>query len=74
MATVIVDCLGLRCPQPILKIAAKSAELNSGDILEASADCPTFEKDIRHWCERTRKTLMWVKDDGGGKKRCQIQF
>jgi len=74
MTTVTVDCLGLRCPQPILKIAAKSAELNQGDILEASADCPTFEKDIRHWCERTKKTLMWVKDEGGGKKRGQIQF
>jgi tRNA 2-thiouridine synthesizing protein A len=74
MVTVTVDCLGLRCPQPILKIAAKSAELNQGDILEASADCPTFEKDIRHWCERTKKTLMWVKDEGGGKKLCQIQF
>jgi len=74
MTTVTVDCLGLRCPQPILKIAAKSAELNQGDILEASADCPTFEKDIRHWCERTKKTLMWIKEEGGGKKLCQIQF
>jgi tRNA 2-thiouridine synthesizing protein A len=74
MATVVVDCLGLRCPQPILKIAAKSAELSPGDLLEASADCPTFEKDIRHWCERTKKTLMWIKEEGGGKKLCQIQF
>jgi tRNA 2-thiouridine synthesizing protein A len=45
MATVNLDCLGLRCPQPILKIAAKSAELKPGDILEVTADCPTFEKD-----------------------------
>ena len=74
MATVTLDCNGLRCPQPILKIAAKSAELKSGDLLEVTADCPTFEKDVRQWCERTKKTLMWVKDEGGGKKRCQIQF
>ena len=45
-----------------------------GDLLEVSADCPTFEKDVRQWCERTKKTLMWVRDEGGGKKRCQIQF
>jgi len=74
MATVILDCNGLRCPQPILKIAAKSAELKSGDLLEVAADCPTFEKDVRQWCERTKKTLMWVKDEGSMKKRCQIQF
>ena len=74
MATVNLDALGLKCPQPVLKIAAKSSELKSGDLLEVVADCPTFEKDIRHWCERTKKTLMWIKDEGGGKKRCQIQF
>jgi tRNA 2-thiouridine synthesizing protein A len=74
MATVILDCSGLRCPQPILKIAAKSAELKPGDLLEVTADCPTFEKDVRQWCERTKKTLISVRDDGGGKKRCQIQF
>jgi tRNA 2-thiouridine synthesizing protein A len=74
MGTVNLDCLGLRCPQPILKIAAKSAELKLGDILEVIADCPTFEKDIRQWCDRTKKTLMWVKEEGDGKKRCQIQW
>jgi TusA-related sulfurtransferase len=66
--------MGLKCPQPVLKIAAKSAELKSGDVLEVIADCPTFEKDVRQWCERTKKTLMWIRDEGGGKMRCQIQF
>lgn len=74
MATISLDALGLRCPQPILKIAAKSAEIKSGDVLEVIADCPTFEKDVRQWCERTKKTLMWVRNEGGGKMRCQIQF
>lgn len=66
--------MGLKCPRPVLKIAAKSAELKVGDILEVIADCPTFEKDVRQWCERTKKTLMWIRDEGGGKMRCQIQF
>ncbi len=74
MATVNLDCTGLKCPQPVLKIAAKSAELKSGDLLEVIADCPTFEKDVRQWCDRTKKTLLWVRDEGTGKKRCQIQF
>lgn len=74
MAIVNLDCMGLKCPQPVLKIAAKSAELKSGDILEVVADCPTFEKDVRQWCERTKKTLLWIRDEGEGKKRCQIQF
>ena len=74
MAIFSIDCCGLRCPQPIMKIAVTAPELNPGDVLEVSADCPTFEKDIRLWCERMQKILMWVKDEGGAKRRCQIQF
>jgi tRNA 2-thiouridine synthesizing protein A len=74
MATIMLDALGLKCPQPILKIAAQCADMKSGDLLEVVADCPTFEKDVRSWCERLKKTLLWVKEDEDGKKHCQIQF
>ena len=74
MATTQLDALGLKCPQPVLKIAAKSAEMFKGDTLEVLADCPTFEKDVRLWCERTKKTLLWIRDEEDGKKRCQIQI
>ena len=74
MAIITLDALGLKCPQPVLKIAAKSAEISNGDTLEVLADCPTFEKDVRLWCERTKKTLLWIKEEEGGKKRCHIQF
>ena len=73
MAIKKIDASGLKCPQPVLKIAAASADLKEGDTLEVLADCPTFEKDVRHWCERTKKTLLWVREEGR-KKRCQIQF
>jgi tRNA 2-thiouridine synthesizing protein A len=74
MAIFTLDCCGLRCPQPILKIAATVPELKLGDVLEVSADCPTFEQDVRMWCKRMQKVLILVKDEGGSKKRCQIQF
>lgn len=73
MATQRLDALGLRCPQPILKIAARAADMSHGDILEVVADCPTFEKDVRTWCERTNNKLLWLKEEGR-KKYCQIQF
>ncbi len=71
---ISVNCMGLKCPQPILKIAAKSTDVSPGDVLEAVADCPTFEQDVRQWCERAGKTLLWVRSEGGGKWRCHIQF
>jgi len=74
MATVVLDTSGLKCPQPVLKIAAKSPDMKIGDILEVIGDCPTFEKDIRAWCQRLNKTLLIIRDEGRTKMRCQIQF
>ena len=73
MAAVSLDLKGLRCPQPILKITAKSVDMKTGDVLEVEADCPTFETDVKTWCERVGKTLLWINEESG-KFRCQIQF
>jgi tRNA 2-thiouridine synthesizing protein A len=74
MVAEILDTVGLKCPQPVLKIASKSPHIKQGDILEVIGDCPTFEKDIRVWCQRLKKTLLFIRDEGNGKIRCQIQF
>ncbi len=74
MAVELIDTLGMKCPQPILKIAVKAPDMKPGDILEVLGDCPSFEKDVRTWCERLRKVLLSVKDDGDDKKTIQIQF
>ena len=69
-----MDVKGLRCPQPTLKITTMAVKLNAGDVLEVIADCPTFETDVKEWCKRSKKVLLWIRDEGGGVKRCQIQF
>jgi tRNA 2-thiouridine synthesizing protein A len=73
MAASALDARGLKCPQPILKITVMSVKMKPGDTLEVIADCPTFEKDVRDWCNRARKTLLWVREEGMAKK-VQIQF
>lgn len=74
MAVVILDVLGLRCPQPVLKIAVRAPDMKAGDILEVAGDCPTLERDVRIWCERLKKTVLSIREEGGYKKRIQIQF
>lgn len=74
MATQILDCLGLKCPQPTLKVTIMAVKMKAGDILEVIADCTTFEKDLRDWCDRSKKALLWIKDEGEGRKRAQIKF
>ncbi len=74
MAVKTLDALGLKCPQPILKVAAFVPQMQSGDILEVLADCPSFPNDIKAWCQKTGKTLLFCMDEGGGKHKAQIQF
>jgi len=74
MAVKVLDTLGLKCPQPILKIAVMAPEMRPGDLLEVLGDCPTFEQDLRNWCERLQKVVLSVKDEGQGNKRIHIQL
>jgi len=73
MATQTLDAMGLKCPQPILKVAVKAKELQSGDMLEVTADCESFPKDIDAWCQKTGKTLLFC-NTVGSKHTAQIQF
>jgi tRNA 2-thiouridine synthesizing protein A len=74
MAVRVLDTLGLKYPQPVLKIAVMAPEMRPGDVLEVLGDCPTFENDLRIWCERLQKVFLSIKDEGRDKKRIQIQF
>jgi tRNA 2-thiouridine synthesizing protein A len=74
MTVEVLDTLGLKCPQPVLKIAVKAPDMKPGEILEVLGDCPTFEKDVRIWCDRLGKIFLSVKDNGAYQKRIQIQF
>lgn len=74
MTVEVLDTVGLKCPQPVLKIAVRAADMKPGDMLEIIGDCPTFERDVRVWCERLNKILLSIKNEGGYQKRIQIKF
>ena len=75
MATHTLDTLGLKCPQPILKVAVLAKkEIQPGDMLEIVADCPSFPNDIVAWCNKTGNTLLVCADEGEGSFKAQIQF
>ena len=67
MAVEVLDTLGMKCPQPVLKMAVKAPDMKPGDILEILGD-------VRAWCERLGKLVLSVKDEEGDKKTIQIQF
>ena len=65
MATLQLDTIGMRCPLPVLKLAATMPRINSGDVLEVKGDCETFDYDIHKWCRQMGKVvLLMMKADG----------
>lgn len=73
MAIQKLDARGLKCPQPTLKLTVMAVKMEKGDVMEVIADCITFEQDVRSWCSRSKKPLLWIKEEENF-KRCQIQF
>ncbi len=74
MATESLDCLGMKCPQPVLKIAILARKIEAGAMLEVLADCIEFPDDVKKWCATQGKVLIACNDTGGGKFKAQIQF
>lgn len=54
----ILDCCGLQCPGPIMKVHEVMGEMGDSEILQVSATDMGFARDIEAWCKRTGNTLM----------------
>jgi tRNA 2-thiouridine synthesizing protein A len=73
MDAKFLDARGLKCPLPSMKMMSMSREMQPGEILEVLADCPTFEADVRKFCEVMKKALLFVKAEGES-KRVQVRM
>lgn len=72
MSARLLDAKGMKCPLPTLRMLTLVREMQPGEILEVVADCPTFEADVRKFCETTGKALLFVKVEGAC-KRVQVR-
>jgi tRNA 2-thiouridine synthesizing protein A len=60
MSVQRIEAVGMRCPHPILMLANATVRTPPGTVVEITGDCPTFEKDVREYCKRHKKTLLAV--------------
>jgi tRNA 2-thiouridine synthesizing protein A len=68
-----LDCKGLSCPMPMMKLAKAFKELNSGEVLEMLGTDPGTKSDLPKWCEKTGNKMIEGNDLGGGVFRYLIQ-
>ena len=57
-ATMRLDCSGMQCPGPIMKVFETMNGMQDGELMEVSASDPGFARDIGAWCRRTGNTLV----------------
>ncbi|MBI3031830.1 MAG: sulfurtransferase TusA family protein [Candidatus Rokubacteria bacterium] len=59
-----IDCIGLFCPMPIVKIREAVKGLAVGEVIEMLADDPSSEADMKSWARRTGHELLEISKDG----------
>ncbi|MBR2674968.1 MAG: DsrE/DsrF/DrsH-like family protein [Mogibacterium sp.] len=59
-----LDCSGMQCPGPLLKVYETMQSLSEGKVLEVRASDPGFTKDVAAWCRRTGNTLLYNEKEG----------
>ena len=59
-----LDCLGMLCPAPIVKLNKKMKNMDSGKVLELLADDEGALEDVPAWCRKKGNELVETVQDG----------
>lgn len=60
-----LDCKGLSCPMPIIKLAKTIKKMGCGEVLEMLGTDPGSKTDVPAWCEKTGNEMLEQSEDGG---------
>jgi tRNA 2-thiouridine synthesizing protein A len=71
-----VDARGLRCPLPIIRLAAAARLAVPGSVVTVLSTDPAAEPDIAAWCRMRNAELVgqeWTADDTGDFLRSRVR-
>ncbi|MDO8715592.1 MAG: sulfurtransferase TusA family protein [Dehalococcoidales bacterium] len=60
-----LDCIGLYCPIPIVKTAARIKAMKVGEVLEVVADDKGIKMDMPAWAKSTGNEFLGTEEKGG---------
>jgi tRNA 2-thiouridine synthesizing protein A len=69
-----LDTRRLKSPECLLRIVKRAVHMKAGSILEVLGDCPTFEKDVRAWCDETGRVVLSAETGEGDAKQIRIEL
>ena len=61
-----LDCKGLSCPMPMMKLAKAMKGMKSEEVLEMIGTDPGTKSDLPRWCEKSGNILLDESELAGG--------
>ncbi len=58
-----LDCYGMLCPLPIIKISEKIKEMKKGEVLETLSTDEGIKEDIVAWCKTTGNEYLGLEEE-----------
>ena len=65
-ASIDLDCTGLACPGPIMRLAETVTAANAGDEVTVHVSDPGFASDAPAWVKRSGHQLVSIEPEGPG--------
>jgi tRNA 2-thiouridine synthesizing protein A len=59
-----LDCMGLFCPEPVIKTRQELDKMKTNETLEVVADDPAAEADIRSLVKHLKHEILSVSKEG----------
>lgn len=59
-----LNCVGMKCPRPIIEIAKLARKVPGGTEFSITADDLAFESDVKAWVENAGATLLSLENSG----------
>ncbi len=64
-AAQTLDCKGLSCPMPMVKLAKAMKKFPAGQVLAMEGTDPGTKSDIPDWCSKKGFTLLEIDESDG---------
>jgi tRNA 2-thiouridine synthesizing protein A len=55
---IILDCLGRKCPLPVIDLAKQMRNVGIGEVVRVLADDPAAANDIPAWCRMKQQEYL----------------
>ena len=59
-----LDCYGLLCPMPIIKVSQEIKKISKGQVLELIATDKGIREDMPAWCKTTGNEFVGMEEEG----------